>query len=381
MGLAMGEEERLSALIGEIYDTVLDRSRWTGVVGRIAKFVGGCSAALYARDAFHKSGNVYYHDDGIPEFFRQLYFEKYITIDPSATGDYLAELEEPISTTNLMPYGEFVKTRFFKEWAQPQGLVDFVTSVLDRTPTSAAFFGVFRHQRDGLVDDETRRRMRLIAPHLRRAVVTSKLLSIKTSESATFADMLDGLSAGVCLVDESGSIVHANTAFQSILSEGDYLSEMGGRLAATDADADQFLHHTFSSFSDLETEAQNTSLSLKAVSGESHVAHVVPLTSGARRLAGIETTAAAALFVHKTDIITPSLPDALTRHFKLTPSELRILLAMIEEAGGVAEVAQKLGVTTNTVKTHLARLYAKTGTSRQADLIKVVAGFSAPFLG
>jgi len=37
-----------------------------------------------------------------------------------------------------------------------------------------------------------------------------------------------------------------------------------------------------------------------------------------------------------------------------------------------------LGVADTTVKTHLRRLFEKTGTNRQADLVKLVAGYSMP---
>jgi hypothetical protein len=36
-------------------------------------------------------------------------------------------------------------------------------------------FGVFRHERDGLADEDTRRRMRLIVPHIRRAALIGKV--------------------------------------------------------------------------------------------------------------------------------------------------------------------------------------------------------------
>ena len=48
------------------------------------------------------------------------------------------------------------------------------------------------------------------------------------------------------------------------------------------------------------------------------------------------------------------------------------------EIGGVPDVAAELGIAETTVKTHLARLFAKTGTRRQAELVKLVAGFSMP---
>jgi DNA-binding CsgD family transcriptional regulator len=59
----------------------------------------------------------------------------------------------------------------------------------------------------------------------------------------------------------------------------------------------------------------------------------------------------------------------------LTQAELRVLLSIVE-IGGVAEVAEVLGIAETTVKTHLRHVFEKTSTSRQADLVKLVAGYS-----
>jgi DNA-binding CsgD family transcriptional regulator len=59
----------------------------------------------------------------------------------------------------------------------------------------------------------------------------------------------------------------------------------------------------------------------------------------------------------------------------LTPAELRVLFAIIE-VGNVPEVAAVLGLSQSTVKTYLHRLFEKTGTHRQAELVKLVAGYS-----
>ncbi|MFX4827872.1 helix-turn-helix transcriptional regulator, partial [Acinetobacter baumannii] len=60
------------------------------------------------------------------------------------------------------------------------------------------------------------------------------------------------------------------------------------------------------------------------------------------------------------------------------PSELRVLMAIFE-AGGVPEISARLGIAETTVKTHLGRLFEKMGAGRQADLVKIAAGFAAPF--
>jgi DNA-binding CsgD family transcriptional regulator len=118
-------------------------------------------------------------------------------------------------------------------------------------------------------------------------------------------------------------------------------------------------------------------LPLVASDGERHVAHVLPLTSGARRAAGSARGAVAALFVHRATLATPSPPEVIARAYRLTPTELRILLAVVE-VGGIPEVAEALGIGESTVKFHVRGLFEKTGTHRQADLLALVGSFSLP---
>ena len=131
------DPRELSDLIGDVYDTVLDQSLWEGVIARTADFVRGTGAALYSKDVANQEGSVQY-DFGIDPYYKRLYFEKYVTLDPTTTGHFFAEIEQPVATVDLMPYDEFVETRFYREWAQPQGLVDGVNAVLDKSATSVA---------------------------------------------------------------------------------------------------------------------------------------------------------------------------------------------------------------------------------------------------
>ncbi len=376
----MGHEAQLFELIGEIYDAALDLTLWRDVVGKAGRFVGGQAAAIFSKSPIAGTGNVYY-DSGIDPYYRDLYFEKYVKLDPSTTGHYFADIGQPIATADLMPYDEFLETQFYKEWVQPQGLVDFVSAVLDKSASSAALFGVFRSERDGVVDDEARRRMRLIVPHIRRAVLVGRLIDLKSAEAATFADTLDGLSAGICLIDASGRIVHANAACHVILDAGDPFCVTGGRLVARDAEVDQTLQALFAAAGDGDVAigTQGIALPLTGQDGARYIAHVLPLTSGARRLTGFAYTAVAAVFIRKAALESPAPPEVIARTYKLTPTELRVLLAIVE-VGGVPEVATALGVAETTIKTHLGRLFVKTGAARQADLVKIVAGYASPLI-
>lgn len=375
------DKTHLSALIGSIYDAVLEPALWTGVVERTGKFVGGVGASIFRQDSVRKTGNSYYHS-GIDPRFERLYFEKYIKFDPLSAAYLTLKVGDVSSSSIIIPPAEFFETRFYREWARPQGLVDNVFAILERSPTSIAAFIVFRHERDGLADDDARQLLGLIAPHLRRAVLIGKVIDLRTIEAATFADTLDGLNAGIFLVDATGRIVHANAAGHGILAVGDILRSFAGRLVAHDQQVDEVLHDAFKAteHGDGAIGTKGIAVPLIARDGERHVAHILPLTSGARRRAELAIAATAALFVQKAALEIPSRPEAIAKAYKLTPTELRVLLTLVEVGGG-PEVAEVLGIADGTVKTHLSHLFQKTGVKHQVDLVRLVAGFSSPIVG
>jgi DNA-binding CsgD family transcriptional regulator len=375
----MEEIERLSLLIGEIYDAALNHDLWPSVLGQTRDFVGGHAATLFWKDAVQRSGDAEFEDGMLDPHFKKIYFETYIRFDPCSTGHYFAEVGQPVSTVDFIDYDEFLETRMYKEWARPQGLVDFVSAALDKSQTGTAMFGVFRHERHGVVDDETRRRMRLLIPHVRRSVLIGRVIDLKTNEAAALADAWDGLSAAMFLVAANGRIVHANAGGHNMMAAGDLFRAAGGRLVAMDADADQALQDVYTAASNGDTAIgiKGIAVPLTARDGSRYVVHVLPLTSGARRRTGTRYAATACLFVQKAAVTTPAAPEVIAKTYKLTPTELRVLLGIVE-VGGVPETADALGISASTAKTHLQRVFTKTGTSRQADLVKLVAGFSSP---
>jgi DNA-binding CsgD family transcriptional regulator len=375
----MRESEQLSHLIAEIYDTVLDRTLWPAVLKQATAFVRGEASAIYWNDVANNSGDVFFDDGGISPEYRQLYFEKYVSLNPTLTPRLFAEVEEPAATADLVPYDEFLQSRFYREWARPQGLVDFVSIFLEKVAGKSAMFGVFRHERHGVVDQETRRRMRLLAPHIRRAAMISKVVSLKQTEAASLMQAMDGLRAGVILVDSDAKILHANVAAHAILSEGRILRASGGLLVSSDAKTNADLRRIFAAAAqgDSAVGAKGVPLPGAPDLQEPYVAHVLPLVSSQRRRAVSDNVAAAAVFIHKAAMEAFSPPEVVAQTFKLTMAELRVLFAIVE-VGGVPEVADVLGIAPTTVRTHLSRVYEKTRVSRQADLVKLVAGFVSP---
>jgi DNA-binding CsgD family transcriptional regulator len=88
----------------------------------------------------------------------------------------------------------------------------------------------------------------------------------------------------------------------------------------------------------------------------------------------------AAIFVRKAAFDLPHPLETIASAFELTPADLRVMMAIIE-VGGVPEVAPVLGISETTVKTHLQHVFEKTGTQRQADRVKLVAGYISPLAG
>ena len=373
----MNDSKRLPILIGDIYDAVIDPTQRNDVLDKIASFTGGHSGGLLSKHSLSKSEVLYCYVGADPNSL-QVYSESYPKLDPTADSPCFG-VEQVVSATDLVPYEEFRRGRFYREWARPHGWVDVASAVIEKSATSCTFLSVVRHEANGLVDDEMRRRMALLIPHVRRALLIGKTIHRKQTEAVCFSDVLDGLSAGMILVDANGRIVHTNNAGNAILDASDFLRSVCGRLVASDPAINAALREILvaANAGDAALGVKGIALPLTAHDGERHVAHVLPLTSGARREAGLAYNAVAALFIRKASLEPFSPPEVIGEMYKLTPSELRVLLAIVD-IGGVPEVAAALGVAVTTVKTHLSRLFEKTGVARQADLVKLVAGFSTP---
>ena len=227
------------------------------------------------------------------------------------------------------------------------------------------------------VDDRMRRRFELITPHVRRSMLIGKVIDLHRIEAAALADALDELASGMFIVDAIGRIIHANVNAHRLIAEADVLRATKGRIAAVDPQGSRSLLEVFmaAKSGDAAVGKKGIALPLTGRTGERYVAHVLPLTSGARRKAGVSYSATAAVFIRKAGLDLPSPPEAVAKQFKLTSAEVRVLFAIVQ-IGGVPEVAPVLGISEQTVKSHLHRIYGKTDTRRQADLVKLVASYA-----
>jgi hypothetical protein len=372
------EAAELSELIGIIYDAALDPAVWPRALERTCLFVGGSSGALFWHDTAVEQSAVLHLFNEEPEFTK-LYFEKYISLNPCFPAMTFLDAGVTYLSTDLVPFDEMQQTRFYNDWMKPQGIIDAVGANLEKSATGSSVIGVRMHESDGLADAATRRRLSLIVPHFQRAVSIGRLFDQGNAAQAVLSETFDQVLAAVFLVGANGRLVFANAAGRAMLDEGGLLTERNGTLAAVAPDAQRLLRDALAGVEagDVAASSRGLPIPLAASPHSPWFAHVLPLTSGDRQRTGALHSAVAAVFARKTSPASPLPLEALATLYKLTASEVR-LLDGVTKVSGVRALAELLGLTQATVKTHLHNVFRKTGTARQSELVKLMAGFEPP---
>lgn len=367
---------RFSSLVGEIYDAATDPALRSGALEQVSYFVGGCAATILSRDASRLSIEIHQHF-GTESRFRQLYRDRYVEQDPLLDRHLAVAAEQTIGVTDIMPHADFVATSFFREWVEPQGAIDLATVTLERSEARTTVLQVLRHRSRGTVDEAMRERMRLLAPHIQRSRLMGRQIRARSHTVDDLAAVLDGLSTAICLLDIDGRVVHANAACRQLFVDANLLTMVGDRIVARNTQADKIFRGLFEIISDGESSStgRRPIQLVTSADGQHYLLHALPLKRDHGLPRDVATTV---LLVQKASMLPSLVPDAIASAFRLTPSELRVLMAIVE-IGGVPDIAAKLGIAETTVKTHLGRLFEKTGAGRQADLVKIAAGFTAPF--
>ncbi|OAF18990.1 hypothetical protein AXW67_38915 [Bradyrhizobium neotropicale] len=146
----------LSELIGDIYDAALDPTLWLRALEHSC-IVGGSSAVLYWHDVASESSAALHLFNDDPHY-TQLYFEKYMPMNPVFPAATFIESGLIYTPTDIVPEAELRDTRFHKEWVEPQGITDVVCVNLEKATTSSSVLNIRRDGTHGIVDDAVRQR-------------------------------------------------------------------------------------------------------------------------------------------------------------------------------------------------------------------------------
>ena len=369
----------LSQLIGSIYDCVLDPSRWQRTLDEITAAVECATSVLYLFDRSQQKF-LMMRIAGVDErYWRKVIDEYGSDIHRYATADEASgrSIDEP-RLMSQMPRAVVEGSRYVQEVLRPAQLIDVLSLHLLLTPTRIASLGMARHESKGAVAQREIELAALLLPHLRRAVVISDVLDLRTIERARMTEALDALSCGVVLVDGQAAILHANSAAEHLLGKLDSpIRALGGKFAVKIPSAARELRGAIKLATQDEGSIGKTGLAVRLTdAGKAPIfAHVLPLTGGDLRTR-LQPAAVAAVFIGVSPGSQNTAATAAAA-FHLTPAETRVLANLL---GGntLAATAAALGIAATTAKSHLENIFTKTGVSRQADLMRLATGLAPP---
>ena len=372
---------RISELIGCLYDCAIEPQSWEHALDAIREALEFKNAVLAAQAL--PSGQVLLAvQRGMPAEFwppNPRHASAVMEMWGGQQRIMTYPLDEPVQQTQAVGTAGLIGNSWYEEFAVPNDMIDAVAIAFARDPGMIGSVSFGRHRSQGEIGEPEMSALRLIAPHFRRAVAISKLLDLKSVVAATLSGALEALSSGIVLVDEHLGVVHANGAALAMMEMGDPIRQLNGRLGFSHPLATQALAGAVAQCADAEQDLGGRGLGvpLKRKSGEACVAHVLPLRVGEIR-PGLHASAAAAIFIAPATA-HPQLPgDVLALLYDLTPAESRVFES-VATGEAPADIATRLGVATATVKTHLLRVFQKTGCNRQADLVKLAGSLAMPY--
>jgi DNA-binding CsgD family transcriptional regulator len=182
------------------------------------------------------------------------------------------------------------------------------------------------------------------------------------------ADATDHMRIGLVLASSTSSVLFMNDSARQILAAGDGVVERDGVLQAESPDAAARLDRALACVGRMSARARRQCIDVIAIERRGSNA---PLQICVTPLRSSTNAWVAGLFIHDPSRVEPSA-RLFERIYELTPAEARVAAAFLRD-GSAAAAAESLGISMNTVRTHIKELYRKTATRGQAELIRSLA--------
>jgi DNA-binding CsgD family transcriptional regulator/PAS domain-containing protein len=371
--------EAFSKVVEAIYDCTFDPSRWQETVGMIAELCRSHYAFLGIIDLENQRNELTFHV-GYDEYYQQLFENMYGAMSPYFGALQLLPVGVVATRAMVLDEHKCLETRFYQEWIRPQGICDAIGFNALKTKRRVALWAAHRLESEGRYGYADIQVLSRFAPHVCRSVEISDALNLRNIRSKALEMTLEALAFGVYLVDRQGRILFMNSAGDRQVRTSHALRIGKSRLVPIDRVAHAKLTEAIAAATADEAETRPGGITTFALPGEENVglvATILPLTRGERRDLCVTSGAAAVVFVQDPVAETFFSGEGFAELYGLTASELRVLLAM-SPGLGVHEAAEVLGIGESTAKTHLQHIHAKTGTSKQTELMHLFASCAMP---
>ncbi len=355
-----------------IYTAAYESSAWPEALTKVSRVLGSAGACVFAMENGSRRVPIWAHI-GIGDNTAE-YRAHYAAIDPRAR--FAAAHPETFIHYDYMLIDERgIDRDEFYSWQSKTSddLRYFVGCRLALDPQHSAFAAFHWQRKHGHAQMSEIRRFERFAGHIARALTLGNRIGTATRIGSALEAALDGLGCAVALLDRSGRVVVMNRSAESILAADDGLSVVEGRLAAAHSDDARELDRLLVAALTDPPGDSGIGIVRRKSRRRSYLVTVAPLPHRATGFA----PSAPSVCVHITDPgHRPLMPGAvLMRLYGLTASEAAIAVR-VGSGMSVKQAAGDLEITLNTARVHLHRVFAKTATHRQIDLVQLLRAIS-----
>ena len=360
-------EQRRDALVGLIYDAVLDGSLWGAALEGIADITHSAAALIHGYSVDRKLYT--FHDLARidPECKRR--HELYHVTNPwMRSGRFPAG--RVVHSDDLIELPELKRTAFYDDVLRPQNLAHgAIVNVVSR-PEFRVSLNVERSETSGPFSERDTAILSSLLPHLRRACELRLRMLDYCEAAQAERDALDALSTGIITFDAGQRVLFANSAARARCDELSLRVHAGSDLSGPPG----IVNDVRALLADAVRSGAAGTNRLSQPNGRDIGITVTPVRGRAFDHPSHHKTASPAAIALLVDISRngEAASALLAARHGLTAAELRVATALTQ-TGGMRTAAAMLGISPNTLKSHTKRIYAKIGVRGHAELVQSIA--------
>lgn len=334
--------EDVTDIAGLAYEAGAEPARWPAFLERIGDAIGDRTCALIIHDLANQVGSMAFSFRVDPTY-ESAYAAHYAALNPwTSRGAPQMATGRVLVSEMALPASALRKTEFYDGFLRPHDVMHSLAAVIERTDDVTSYVAVQRSARRGEFTTDDLKLVGIVMPHLQRALALHRKLGALRLREQALVETADRLPWGVLFVDRRGHVVFANVSARAL----DHT--ITRRVLAIASRGGGALHRHEKRPLAITVAPLHTTLDVLGVAGATH-----------------------AVFVVDPEAERDPSEVLLRQTYGLTRTEARITVALVR-GESVHDIAEATDTAIATVRTHLKRVFAKTGTSRQAELIRLV---------
>jgi DNA-binding CsgD family transcriptional regulator/PAS domain-containing protein len=365
------ERSTLPDVMAHVYGSPIDPAGWTEAMRLIADGIGATTVGIHIHSPDgHDASTIALHGEPPPAMLRryQTYFaERNVWLTEGA-----AKLKSGAILTGeeLCSEETLLRSEFYNDFLRPLRVRFSIRAVIDAAPEPLTYLFAVRPSGRRPFGSVERRRLGATAPHLIRAMRIHAMLERTQSHERTAAEVMDRLPLGIFLLDDRGRVVQMNAAARKIVERKDALRLDRGVLVALETRADVQLQRMIFG-AGAAGSGRNLTLGGTCALPRAKGGHPLSAMVAPTGVTGIfpSTRRASVVVLVEEPVQRSSLPFVtFSKSFKLSQAEA-LLAQRLLTGLSLRQAAEELGIRESTARSHLKRVFAKTGARRQSDLI------------